>query len=153
MRDQNWTLPLPSHSTFFQLFLQPLVCLKLFMFLLSDVAIAWDGHIHHHCCPLMFIHYHYVRLVIHHQLIGLDLEVPHDLNLLVLNHLWRCLLSWPWGLESILGTDVPVYDTCSLVVVFHVCFACQDLTPCCVVLYCVLSVCCGRPCPTCTWGP
>ena len=71
-------------------------------FLLSDDAIAWDGHIHHHCCPLMFIHHHCVRLISHHQFVSLHLEVPQDLDPLILNHLWRCFPSWPWDLRSIL---------------------------------------------------
>ena len=63
-----WGLQLPvprslfHTSHFFQLFLQPLVFL-LFTFLLSDVAVAWDGHIHHCCRPLMIIHHHDLRLI------------------------------------------------------------------------------------------
>ena len=45
-----------------QLFLQPFVFLELLVFFLTDVAITQDGHIHHHCCPLMFIDHH-VRLI------------------------------------------------------------------------------------------
>ena len=42
---------------------QPLVFLELLVFLLSDIAFAGDSHIHHHCCPLMFIHHHYGWLI------------------------------------------------------------------------------------------
>ena len=76
----------------------------------------------------------------HHQFVSLDLEVPQDLNPLVLNHLWRCLPSSPWDLNSILSTDISVYYRCYLVVVFHVCFACQHLPPCCDALYCFRSI-------------
>ena len=72
----------------------------------------------------------------HHQFVSLDLEVPQGLDQLFLHHIWRCLSSWPWNLQSIVSTDVPEFYTCYLVVVLHVCFACQHLTSCCDVLYC-----------------
>ena len=53
--DHQWHQCCLHTPHFFQVFLQPLVFLELFMFLLSDVAIAWDGYIHRHCCPLVFI--------------------------------------------------------------------------------------------------
>ena len=47
----------------------------------SDVAVAWNDHIHHH----------YLRLISHHQFVSLDLEVLRYLDLLILNHVWTCL--------------------------------------------------------------
>ena len=60
-----------------------------------SVCYSWDCYVCHHCCPLMFIHHHHVTLINHHQFVSLDLAVPQDLDPLVLNHLWRRLLSWP----------------------------------------------------------
>lgn len=44
-----------------------------------------------------------------HQFVSLDVEVPQDLELFILNHLWRWLPSLPWDLLSILGADVSIH--------------------------------------------
>ena len=125
----------PAHLL--QLFFQPLVFLGLLVFLLPDVAVAWDCYICHHCVLLMFVLHSYVRSVGHHQFAGLHLEVPQDLALVIFDHLRRCLPFWPKGFQPILGTAVPLPYANHLVRALHVRPACQHLTARCYVQDCL----------------
>lgn len=55
------------------------------------VSLFWDP-----LCTLLFYisyHHHNFRHVGHDQFASWDLEVPQDLGLVVVNHLWSCLPS------------------------------------------------------------
>ena len=80
-----------------------------FVYLLPDVAITLDSDIYYYHLLLLFVNHYDMWLVNHHHLISLDLEVPRDLSLVVLNHFRRCFPLWSWNLQPILGTNVPVY--------------------------------------------
>lgn len=77
-----WTLPSTSVWLFFRPFQE---LLNLLMLLRPDVAANWDCHIYHYCSFLLFIDHHYVWLVGKELLVCLNLEVPSDLNSVVLN--------------------------------------------------------------------
>lgn len=54
------------------LFLQPLVCLNLFVPFLSYVAVSWDCYIYHHCPLLLPVNRHSVWLVTQQLLVSID---------------------------------------------------------------------------------
>ena len=62
----------------FQLHFQPLVFLNPFLFLIPDVT--WDCDIHHYCLLLLLVDHCDIRLINHHHLSGLDLDVSRDLS-------------------------------------------------------------------------
>lgn len=75
----------PQHLL--RLLTEPLVLLRLLVFLLSDVAVTQYRYIYHYGRLSLPVHRHYVRLVSHHQFVSLYLEVPKDLSSVILNTL------------------------------------------------------------------
>lgn len=91
----------PSHGGVVVCLPQAQVLFDLLVFLLLDVAVAWDCYVYQPCLLLLFVNQHNVWLVSHHQLVSLYLEAPQDLGLVILNHLRRCL---PYSVQMFLYT-------------------------------------------------
>ncbi|MEQ2162077.1 hypothetical protein GOODEAATRI_016146 [Goodea atripinnis] len=66
---------------------EALVFLHFLMFVFSDVSLSWDGHIDHSSSSLLLISDYNIQVVGY--LVGLDLEVPHNLNSVIFHHVAR----------------------------------------------------------------
>ncbi len=55
------------------------------------IYILYIYYFYHHCHVLLFVDQHNFWLVSHHQFVSLDLEVPQDLGLIILNYPRMCL--------------------------------------------------------------
>lgn len=64
-----------------------------------------------------------------HRFGGLYLEVPQDLSLAILQHLWRHVPRWPGSFPVQTRSRCSRDCTIHLAVVFHLCRTCRHLTP------------------------
>lgn len=88
------------------------------LILLPNVAVFGNCYICHSNFCSLFVHYHMFWLVHHHLLVSLYLDIPQDLSMVVVQHLWRCVSLWSQIFKTWYRSSGQ--DSSDLVMRFHV---------------------------------